>query len=374
MLVHKIILLTILVCLSSAIGLAANEEIETQVIFKQGEDGYHTYRIPSLNVTKSGVVLAFCEGRVSRGDSGDIDIVLKRSVDNGNTWGEQQVVWSDGENTCGNPCSVVDNDTGIVWLLMTHNLGEDHESHIINGDSKGSRTVWVTCSRDEGESWEKPLEITSEVKKGGWTWYATGPGAGIQLTTGGFKGRLVIPCDHIDKDKKCYSHIIFSDDHGKSWQLGGSTPQDKVNECEVAELSDGRLLLNMRNYDRKIRNRAISISDDGGTSWSQVKHDEKLIEPICQGSIRKYFYGDDYFLLFSNPASKSSRINMMVRLSKDDCMTWPYEKVLYAGPSAYSSLAVLSDRTVGCLYERGDKSPYESIAFARFSLQWLQGD
>src|SRR3954452_10050451 len=102
----------------------------TQIsVFVAGQDGHHTYRIPSVIVTPKGTVLAFCEGRKNnRGDAGDIDLVLRRSTDGGKTWGKMQVVWDDADNTCGNPCPVVDRRTGTVWLLMTHNLRTDTEA------------------------------------------------------------------------------------------------------------------------------------------------------------------------------------------------------------------------------------------------------
>ena len=139
----------------------------------------------------------------------------------------------------------------------------------------------VDAQQDDGHTWSPPRNITDTTKKAHWTWYATGPGAGIQLRS----GRLVIPCDHIEAtSKKYFSHVIFSDDGGISWCLGGTTPQDQVNECEVVQLDDGRLLLNMRNYDRNQRTRAVSYSDDEGISWSDLVRKDELIEPICQAS------------------------------------------------------------------------------------------
>ena len=228
------------------IDALANKPQKTKLFIK-GADGYHTYRIPSLVVTKKGTLLAFCEGRKGgRGDSGNIDMMLKRSEDGGATWSGRQIVWDDGANTCGNPCPVVDRTTGTIWLLMTWNLGSDRESAIIDLKSKDTRRVFVTSSTDDGKSWAKPKEITAAAKKPDWTWYATGPCTGIQLEKGPHKGRLLIPCDHIESStKKYYSHVIYSDDNGTTWKLGGSTPTDQVNECQVVELADGRLMLNM---------------------------------------------------------------------------------------------------------------------------------
>lgn len=208
-------------------------------------------------------------------------------------------------------------------------------------------------------------------------------GVGIQLTRGKHKDRLVIPCDHsqqIDGKRVMFSHVFFSDDHGKTWKLGGTVDQH-TDECQVVELSDGTLMMNMRNYWGrdgkqldKDKMRAVALSRDGGVSWGKLRFDQTLIEPICQGSFLRYATkgsdGPDR-LLFSNPASKAKRERLTVRLSHDDGKTWPAATLLHKGPSAYSCLTVLSDGSIGCLYEGGVKSAYEKIIFARFSLTSL---
>ena len=341
-------------------------------LFVSGTGGYHTYRIPSLIATKRGTLLAFCEGRKNGGgDSGDIDLVLRRSTDGGETWGPLQVVWDDGGNTCGNPCPVVDENTGDVVLLMTHNLGEDHESEINAGTSKGTRTVWVTRSKDDGVTWAAPREITRDAKKPDWTWYATGPGVAVQIRKGPHRGRLVVPCNHNEGEKKVsVSHCIYSDDGGETWKLGGNSPQGKTNESQMAELSDGRLMLNMRSADRSRKERSVCLSADGGETWTDFRYDPTLIEPICQGSLLSgaaLKEASPSTLLFSNPAHDSLRRKMTVRLSRDDGKTWPLSRTLHDGHSAYSSLTVLpGGEALGCLYERGVERSYETVTFARF--------
>jgi sialidase-1 len=368
-----------------ASGTAANAQaisppdacLQLTDVFVSGRHGYHTYRIPSLIRTPRGTLLAFCEGRKnSTADTGDIDLLLKRSPDGGDTWSASQVVRDDGPNACGNPCAVVDRDTGTIWLLMTHNLGIDREAQIIRRESKGTRTVWVCHSDDDGRTWSRPREISKTTKRANWTWYATGPGAGIQIRHGRHAGRLVVPCDHIEaKTRHYYSHVIYSDDHGATWKLGGSTLNHQVNECEVVELADppGRLMLNMRNYDRQNRTRQVAVSDDGGLTWKQQRHDKALIEPICQASIRRLRWpqGDrPGVILFSNPASKDKRVNMTVRASLDDGRTWPHARTLYDGGSAYSCLVCFPDNSAGCLFE---VDGYKRVVFTRFDLAWLQG-
>lgn len=360
----------------AATSPAPPAESLNQPLFVRGNAGYHTYRIPAITVTTNGTVLAFAEGRKSSGgDAGKIDLFVRRSTDNGATWSAQQIVWAVGGNTCGNPAPIVDRDTGTIWLLMTWNRGDDHEKDIIAGKSKDTRRVFVTSSTDDGRTWGKPREITAAVKLTNWTWYATGPGSGLQIQHGPHKGRLVVACDHIEADTKhYYSHAIYSDDHGKTWKLGGSTPKHEVNECEVVELTGGKLMLNMRNYDKSKKTRQIAASEDGGLTWRDQRLDGTLIEPICQASIERYRWADGAkpgVILFSNPASQKGRVNMTVRASFDDGLTWPASRVLHAGPSAYSDLAVLANGQIACLFEAGATNAYESIVLSRFALDSL---
>ncbi|HTE28491.1 sialidase family protein [Flavitalea sp.] len=343
---------------------------ELSHLYKAGEDGYTCFRIPAIITTSKGTVLAFAEARRNNcGDAGDIDIVVKRSADNGKTWSNLSLVWSDSTNTCGNPAPVVDQKSGKIILLSTWNLGTDHEKDIIAKTAKDTRRVFVLNSADDGQHWSAAKEITTDVKKDNWTWYATGPVNGIQIRKGKHKGRLVIACDHIEADtKKYFSHAIYSDNGGDNWKLGGTTPADGVNECTVAELPKGVLMLNMRNFGTS-RNRQVALSKDGGESWSELKSDTTLVEPVCQGSLLSYNYKrKKSFLVFSNPANQKARTNMTVRISYDNGSTWKSKNVLHEGPAAYSNLVVLPNGNLACLYEAGNAKPYEGIVFEELSL------
>ncbi len=336
-------------------------------LFEGGNEGYACFRIPAIVTTTQGTILAFAEGRKKGcSDTGDIDLVMKRSTDGGRNWSPLMVIWDDGKNVCGNPAPVVDEQTGVIHLLSTWNHGKDREQEIIDGTSSDTRRVYVLRSEDEGISWTKPTEITSSVKKKNWTWYATGPCHGIQLQSDAFHGRLLIPCDHIKAEtKKYYSHSIFSDDHGETWELGGITPQDQVNECTVAELPDGRVLLNMRNYDRSQKSRKISFSEDGGLSWGDLESDPVLIEPICQASLLmvRPQSAKTQILLFLNPAHETERKMMTLRASYDGGVTWKGEILLHQGPAAYSDMCFLAGGALGCFYEAGVSNPYQGIVF-----------
>ena len=374
-----------------ACGLAASADraaettgLEQCDVFVKGQDGYHTYRIPSLLRTQRGNLLAFCEGRRhSASDTGDIDLLLKRSTDGGRTWSRQQIIWDDGPNTCGNPCPVVDEKTGTIWLLLTHNLGDDNERNLKLHTGRGTRRVWLARSRDDGRTWSRPVEITRDTKDASWGWYATGPGVGIQIRHGPHKGRLVIPCDHSYSDPQGNlrgmpveygAHVIYSDDHGKSWNIGGVV-RPKVNECQGVEVADGKgtLLLDMRAYFGRNR-RAQSFSADGGATWTPPQDQPELVEPVCQASLIRYSWPEreePSRLLFSNPADEKRRLAMTVRLSEDEGKTWPHARVLHEQAAAYSCLARLADGRAGCLYECGETNAYERITFAKFSLEWL---
>lgn len=359
--------------------ISVAKTVTEKILWKAGEGNYKGYRIPSILVSSKGQILAFAEGRNDGGDSGDIDIVLKRSKDNGRTWSGETTIWNDSLNTCGNPCPVLDRQTGRIWLFMTWNLGSDHENEIIHKTSKSSRIPYVCYSDDEGQSWSKPEALTGTCKDPAWGWYATGPGTGIQLKNGEFKGRLVIPANHSYDDpngkvrKGPYNygaHVLMSDDHGKTWRLSAPI-RPGCNESQVAELTDGTLLMNMRSYNGK-SSRAISISRDGGETWSPISHDYQLVESMCQAGFINYgYYRGKELFLFSNPAVPTGRTHMTLKISMDNCQTWAASRLIYAGPSGYSCMARLPNNQVGLLFEKGVKSPYETISFLKTDLKKL---
>ncbi len=351
-------------------------------LFKSGTDGYHTYRIPALTITKAGTLLAFAEGRKDgAGDVGDVDMLLRRSLDGGVTWKPVQLLWDDGKNACSNPIVIVERTTGEIILIVTHNIGaQKDQMTLMAGRGDGHGTVWIMKSRDDGVTWSAPVEITSQVKLPDMGFYAVGPGVGVQLKS----GRIVMPgfyrpfspttATKREIQFSSRSHVIYSDDRGASWKAGGIAAPG-TNECQAVELSDGRVMLNMRSFHR-LSQRAVSLSDDGGLSWSPPRHDPSLLEPTCQASILAWKNASGKnLLLFSNPASVK-RENMTVRLSEDEGASWSYSNVLHSGQSAYSCLVALGDSKFACLYERsvapGAKEPYDLLTFATFDLNWVK--
>ena len=350
--------------------LSAQPAIEhTCTVFRAGEDSTHTYRIPAIVQARSGVILAFAEARRENAkDAGDIDLVLKRSSDGGRTWSEMITVWEDGVNTCGNPSPVV-LESGRIVLLTTWNHGRDRSRLIKERRGRDTRRAFVMFSDDEGLTWSSAREITADVKLPDWTWYATGPCHAIVKQKAPHKGRIIVPCDHnTEVDEITYSHFIYSDDGGESWHLG-AVSEPANNESTVAELPDGSLLLNMRGVrtvEKNAQYRALALSRDGGiTLRPQLKH-KSLQEPVCEGSMINFSKNGKLTrtLLFSNPDYMKDRRFMTIKRSDDCGRTWKVALKLSDSPAAYSDMVILQDTDVGILYETGEESAYEQIAFS----------
>lgn len=339
-------------------------------VYEQGTDGFEAYRIPAIVKTDEGTLLAFAEARRTRsaGDSGDIDLVVKRSTDGGTTWSKSITVWDDGGNTCGNPVPIVGKN-GAIHLLMTWNNGEDKWGTITQGKGKDTRRPFYCYSTDDGRTWSKPVELTEAIKKDSWKWYGTGPCHGIMLKNGKYSGRLVSPnyFTVMENGKVVsYSHAVYSDDNGLTWKPGEPTVSGGVGECSVVELQDGTLMLNMRASDGFYRK--YCTSTDGGETWSAPAADNELIDCDCQGSI----INDGKCLFFSNAASATERINMTVRKSSDEGQTWQGQYLVYPGKSGYSDLVDISDDKIAVFYEGGEKRYTEGLDFKIIAKNSIQ--
>ena len=332
-------------------------------VFVKGELGYAYFRLPTIIKTKSNRLLVFAEGRkVNEFDTGNLDIVMKYSDDLGRSWSILNVLWNDGGNTCGNPSPVFD----VIWLITCWNNGNDSEQSIMRGKSVLGRKVFSLYSNNDGFVWSKPNEITPTVKNVEMKWYATGPCHGIQLKNNTNKNRLILPCCH-SIDSTYSSHIIYSDDYGINWKLGGIVPNINNNESTIAELENGNLILNMRNYDpTTIKYRTLSYSTDAGMTWTPSKANKTLIEPTCQGSMIN-LQSDSIrqpTLLFVNPSSKSSRSNLTVKASYDDGITWSSLISVNKGLSGYSDMTEVSLYKIGIVYENGTDKTFDKISYS----------
>lgn len=395
----KRILLALALLASGMPALAAEPFIEKQDLFRVGEDpAYNIYHIPGVVVTAKGTVLTWCEARkrpAGASDWDDIRILLRRSTDDGKTFSPpKSIVDVEGPKdknpfalkiksvdrndvTYNNPVLIADRD-GTVHLLFCLEY----------------MRVFYQRSEDDGVTWSKPTEITPVFEafrqKYDWKVLATGPNHSIQLRT----GRLIVPVwlstgTGGNAHRPSVTATIYSDDAGKTWQAGDiAVPNTdewiNPNETVAAELSDGRVMLNVRN-ESKTHRRIITISPNGATGWSTPKFDDTLLEPICMAGLVRYWHGDDNLLLFSNPhnlaradgksepGKSRDRRNVTVKMSRNDGQTWRAGRAIEPGASSYSDIAVTPTGTILCFYGRGPKPGFAGTALtlARFNLEWL---
>ncbi|MFI6348915.1 exo-alpha-sialidase [Streptomyces sp. NPDC050560] len=364
----------------------------SSVPFRAGEDGYDTFRIPSAVRTPGGTLVAFAEGRHDgEADSGDIDVVRKRSDDGGCTWGPLGVVAAGGGDTRGNPAPVVDPRTGHLVLVTCFNSGQVTEAQIMRGEvtPEQSRRVFVQTSRDDGHTFSKPREITADVKRPDWRWYATGPGHAIALTHGPHKGRLVVPSNYstappagssdTGQEAKYYAaHALYSDDGGLHWKLGFvDETYDGVinaNESTAAQLPDGRIYFSARDQNgTSTGNRLDTYSSDGGATLDRPYAVQPTLNdvPVVQGSVLQTEGGRHAPLLFAGPSVPTARAGMAVWSSTDAGAGFTKATTLSELPAAYSDLVQPDRGTVGVLYETGDEGTYERIEFRRLRLDGL---
>jgi len=396
-------------CLALGVGqrpASADEpQLEKAMIFTGGDADYAYYRIPGLIVTAKRTVLAYCEARrTGRSDWDSIDIMLRRSTDGGKTWSEQQKIADVPGPKVKNPVAVAQNLGGPDDVTYNNVVGfADRDGAVHFLFCLEYMRCFYLRSDDDGVTFSEPVEITAAFEKFrsdyDWKVLATGPAHGIQLRT----GRLVVPV-WLSTGTGGHAHrpsvaaTIYSDDQGCTWLAGDialpNTPEFVIpNETVIVELADGRVMLNSRSESPAHR-RIVTVSPDGATDWTPPRFDDALLEPICMASIVRFSTeadGGKNRILFANPHNLSrldgnevpgktrDRRNISIKLSYDEGQTWPVNKVLDPGYSAYSDLAVLPDCTVLCLYESGRKedealkkpTSYAGLTLARFNLAWL---
>jgi sialidase-1 len=363
-------------------------QLEQRTIFQGGEDGYPVYRIPAAVTTETGALIAFAEARPTAADpgSGEIDLVMKRSVDCGLTWGDFQVVADNGEGDAHNPTAVVApgaDGRSLVWLFFgLRPASPGGEFDLPAGLGPDSATIWVRTSADEGLTWSTPRQLTSDVKDPTWAAASTGPGQAIVTRWGDAvapAGRILVPgwYSREGEEAPAGSFVFFSDDGGVTWARGG-LPEPRSNEAQLAELNDGTVVLDARqNDDEDTDFRYVFRSADGGVTWSAAETGLQMT-PIMSG-IARYSAArdsDERDVLIHSGLSPAGRTDVRVWLSDDEAASWMDETVIQMGFAQYSLLTVLDDGSVGLFYEsiRLEPPNYGSlnIRFARFSLAWIE--
>lgn len=340
-------------------------------VFANGSKGYHCFRIPAIVQAPDGTLLAFAEGRkYNCDDFGDIQIVMRRSHDGGKHWSPLTVVASNGNLQTGNPAPVVDTmdrryPQGRIFLFYTS--ADVSEDDLAKGH--GSTHVWYRASTDGGETWATPVEITDSVKLPEWNNYGTGPGHALELSSGPYRGRILVQGFHGEGptqqgQTEARAQAFFSDDHGQTWRLGASAASPTSSESTAAQAADSSVVMNSRDESGASKSRIISISTSGGEHWEKMFVAHDLPDPECEGSMVSFTPpGKTSVLLFSNllnsnPGQQglnvSDRHGLTISESLDGGLSWPKHKVIYKGGSAYSDMVVMPAGTLGILFERED--------------------
>ena len=302
---HMAAWLAALLVLTGVTVFPASSKADSGLLFEQGtlftarEDNIRGFRIPGIVVTKAGSVLAFTEGRISSmNDHAASHIVMKRSVDNGQSWGPIEIVVESTESkSWSNPVPVVEQESGIIYLFYTLNIGNN------------SSQVFYISSQNDGVTWSAPMEITSLFDEDPLerSFHLTGPGHGIQLSS----GRLLVVVWHrhattkSEEERDYGASTIYSDDGGQTWEMGGYLEVDSetdtaTDESRILELEDGTVVMNSRSSLET--RRMIATSDDGGETWTK---------PVADTTIDEYTRVDSGFirheganaLLLSHPDS-----------------------------------------------------------------------
>lgn len=371
-----------LLLLCSVSACAAAPLLSHTDVFRSGADGYHSYRIPAIVTAPDGALIAFAEARKeNRGDPGygDIDLVFKRSTDQGATWSALVVLDDPGEKwAASNPTPVTDRDRKRVWIL--YNRWEPGMGTERSRPGTANNQTWARYSDDNGRTWSAARDLTRSARDYG-TWGAMflGPGGAIQART----GRLLVPAaakfdsysiwlslpNFFGRLNVLRAYAIWSDDHGETWQRGALLDAF-TNENELVELADGTILMDARQGDGP--HRWLATSTDGAT-WSQPRPGQAVSE-IATGIERFTLKsaGDDRDRIVWTGPTGPGRNHLVIRTSYDEGQTYHNQRTLYAGPAAYSDISLLQDKTLGVLWERGVSEGYQFITFTRLNRDFLE--
>lgn len=330
-----------------------------------GDDGVFAYRIPGIVTANDGTLVAVYDIRhnSSQDLQNDIDIGISRSKDGGRSWLPMQTIidmgtWGglpEAQNGVGDPSILVDNITGEIFVIAvwTHGIGGKRAwTGVGNGITPyETGQLMIVRSKDNGETWSRPENITSQIKNPEWFLTLQGPGRGICTSD----GKLVFPLQYIGKNRVPCAGIMYSEDHGLTWKFHKAA-RTNVTEAQVAELPDGRLLLSMR--DNRKTGRALAITADFGKTWSEHQRSGYLQDPVCMAGLlfvpaSENKLGRD-ILFFSNPSVQKGRNHITIKTSLDYGYTWEDENSIILDQEegwGYSCLTMTDKETVGILYE-----------------------
>ncbi|MFO8012158.1 MAG: sialidase family protein [Phycisphaerae bacterium] len=337
------------------------------------------YRLPSLLVTKDGTVLAACQKRLGhRGDWARSALVLRRSTDGGRTWSDEQVLFERADWCCFNGNLVEDRRRGTVLALFIAFPRAAGPTWFPRQWMPAGGGFDSVRSTDDGKTWSEPTHHVPAPNPDGWRGgAANNNNHGFQLSTGPHAGRLVVGARVFKKgvyEGRAKGGVIYSDDGGKIWHVGGAGLAGKgaVNgEVALCEAAGGEVYVSYRNRDRAAepRRRFYSRSRDGGATF----YDEGAVNDLSAHGCNAGLVGftprgaDGRVLLLTYPA-RADRADLTAYLSRDGGRSWTRTRRI-TGHGGYSDVTVLPDGTILALYEAARAG---GLYFARFNLAWIE--
>lgn len=383
-----------LLSLESTIGfctLSQNEAggtteiiLERKLLFAPGDEGSKYYRIPALATAADGSLIMVADKRWTQLNDlpSHIDIVAKRSEDKGKTWSATSIVAGadDDSKGYGDPLLIVDKKTGDILCIYAFGQG------LWQSTASDPIRIGLSRSKDNGKTWSPTEDITSQIYgaeckdpvRRNWHGAFAASGRGLQLKD----GRLMFVLAVRTPDTRPWvgnlsNYVCYSDDGGKTWAVSENAATSAGDEAKLVELNNGNIMMSIRSS----KNRTFSISTNRGVNWSKASKNTDLKEPACNGDILNYAsilgLRNKSCILHSLPNDTIIRQNVSIAVSYDEGATWPIKKTICPGYSAYSTMTVLPDGTIGIVVEEGkwDKNlPGEdgfSLYFMRFSLDWI---
>lgn len=348
--------------------------IKRTVLFNPGDYNSMNYRIPGIITAKDGSLVSVTDKRkFNEGDlPQDIDIVCRRSVDGGYTWtAPYTIAQGTGVNHGYGDCALVwGNEENELIAVFVGGVG------LWNSTATNPQRSYLSRSLDNGATWSTPIDITDFIfgsncvvpAHRSWRSSFFGSGNGLRTST----GRLIfVAAIRETSAHSLNNYAVYSDDNGETWQVS-ERASVAGDESKVVELADGRILMSIRHAG----NRWYNISGDGGETWQSTTSTwYDLVVPACNGDIIRYTSenqeGDKNRILHSLPVG-TERENVTVFMSYDEGQTWPVSRCVVPYASAYSSLCILPDRTIGLYVEEMQEgaSGYSTV-FYNFSLDWL---
>lgn len=345
------------------------------------QDGSECYRIPGLATTNKGTLIAVYDNRYNncKDLQEDVDVGMSRSTDGGQTWEPMKRVMDLGEwgrlsnqlNGIGDPAVLVDKTNNTIWVAALWLHGHSKDKMAWWASQPGmtpneTGQLMLTKSEDDGVTWSELINITEQTKDPKWYLFFNGPGSGITLKD----GKIMFAAQYKDEQQVPHSTLIYSADKGKTWHVGTGA-KSHTTEAQVVQLSDGSIMLNMRddrNRDNKdnLYGRSVAITKDFGKTWTEHPTSRKaLVEPNCMASIISYTDGKGkQYLFFSNPADANNRVNITIKTSDDDGNTWDkfkHLKLYSDGNFGYSCMSLIENKYIGILYEGAGDLIFQKI-------------